>query len=93
MDRNGSAAVLAVAAGCDLVLYCADPDRALRAWEALAEAAVKDGAFAARLTGAAQAVQRTAARWPARRPDLSAWEHAREELSAASRKPPRETWD
>jgi beta-N-acetylhexosaminidase len=85
LDDDGRAAVAAVAAGCDLILYCSDLDRARRAHLALVEAAESDPAFAARLDAAALAVTRTAARWPAPRPDLEAWKEARQRIFEASR--------
>jgi beta-N-acetylhexosaminidase len=92
LDLEGRAAVMALAAGCDLVPYCSDPDRALRAWDALAESATDDPSFADRLSEASRAVQRLAATHPVRRPDPAAWEQAREELEHASRPPSRRTW-
>jgi beta-N-acetylhexosaminidase len=85
LDDNGRAAVAAVAAGCDLILYCSDLDRACRAREALIEAAASDPAFAARLEDAARTVTRAAARWPAPRPDLEAWREARQRIFEAAR--------
>jgi beta-N-acetylhexosaminidase len=85
LDRDGSAAVAAVAAGCDLVLYCADLERAARAHRALDEVAAGDPSFRSRLEAAATSVIQTAARWPAARPDVDAWENARREIWAASR--------
>lgn len=49
-------AVAAVAAGCDLVLVCADPDAQERARRALAARAEADAWFAARLAEAARRV-------------------------------------
>jgi len=85
LDRDGSASVAAMAAGCDLLLYCSDLERALKARDALYAAAADDDSFASRLSKAARAVRRTAARWPARRADAEAWELARKELQAASK--------
>ena len=67
-------------AGCDLLLYCADLDRAERAVEALARAATDDEALGRRLLAAADRVAATAARWPAPDADLSAWSAARRAL-------------
>ena len=83
-DRHGSAAVAAIGAGCDLVPYCSDLDRAERARQALEQAAAQDPPFAERLRSAAHAVTQTAARWPAPRPDLDAWRVAADELRRAS---------
>jgi beta-N-acetylhexosaminidase len=49
----GEAAVGAIDAGCDAVLVCSDPGRALAAHEALVRRAEADAAFAARLREAA----------------------------------------
>ena len=85
LDDGGRAAVAAVAAGCDLVLYCSDLERASRARDALQKAAGDDPAFAARLERAVKTVNQTAARWPTPRPDLEAWKAARQEIWEASR--------
>jgi beta-N-acetylhexosaminidase len=77
LDPDGRAAVEAVTAGCDLVLYCKDLDRAGRAHEALLRAADADAAFAERLLAAAGTVAATAARRPARAVDLTAFAIAR----------------
>ncbi len=77
LDPDGRAAVAAIAAGCDLLLYCKDLERACRARDALATAALSDPAFAARLEAAAESVRRTAARYPAAPVDLAAFETAR----------------
>ena len=63
LDPDGTAAVRAVAAGCDLVLYCAKLERAERALDAL-ERALEDAAFGGRVEDAARAVAGTARRWP-----------------------------
>lgn len=84
LDRTGSAAVAAVGAGCDLVLYSSDLERAEEAREALGQAAASDPAFGERLRSAARAVTQTAARWPAARPDLSAWSRACNEFREAA---------
>lgn len=81
LDRQGSAAVDAVAAGCDLALYCADLDAATAARDALAVAARADDRFAGRLGDAATAVRRAATRWPSHPTDLDAWERARDRLA------------
>jgi beta-N-acetylhexosaminidase len=85
LDREGRAAVLAVAAGCDLLIYGSDLDRARAARDALAAAAKLDRAFAERLDEAAAAVRRTAARWPVSRADVTVWKSARRRLLDASR--------
>lgn len=68
LDRDGSAAVQAIRAGADLLPYCADPDRAAAAWEALSREAQDDPDFASRLEEAAVRVEKTAADWPRRYP-------------------------
>jgi beta-N-acetylhexosaminidase len=85
LDGDGRAAVAAVAAGCDLILYCSDLDRARRARRALVDAAASDPAFASRLEEAARTVTRAAARWPAPRPDLEVWKEARQRIFEAAR--------
>jgi len=85
LDFDGRAAVAAVAAGCDLILYCSDLDRARRAHRALVDAAESDPAFDARLDEAARTVTSAAARWPAPRPDLEAWKEARQHIFEAAR--------
>jgi beta-N-acetylhexosaminidase len=77
LDRDGAAAVRAIAAGCDLVLYCSDLDRAEAASAALAARASADSSFGNRLRQAAENVARTATAWPAPSPDEEAWEEAR----------------
>lgn len=57
------AAVAAVAAGCDLVLVCADPVAQVRARRALAARAGADAGFAARLGDAARRVDGLRARY------------------------------
>jgi beta-N-acetylhexosaminidase len=80
LDEAGAAAVQALAAGCDLLLYCADLDRADRALEALATRAAADPAFGRRVEQAAGAVDRLATLWPAPLADLSSWDRTRREL-------------
>ena len=77
-DVAGAAAVDAVAAGCDLLLYCADLDRAEAAVEALRREAALSPMFRERLEQAARRVRQTAERWPAPESDLEGWETARE---------------
>jgi beta-N-acetylhexosaminidase len=76
-DRDGAAAVEALAAGCDLLLYCSDLDRAEAAALALTRAASARGELAARLRDAAERVERTALRWPLPGGDLASWDRAR----------------
>jgi len=78
LDQNGRAAVMAIAAGCDLLPYCSDLDRAEQARAALETAASDDSSFHDRLRNAARSVRNTAARWPAPRPDDRAWTLASE---------------
>jgi beta-N-acetylhexosaminidase len=82
MDAAGEAAVAAVAAGCDLVLYCRDLEKALRAGEALRREARSSSAMAGRLRAAAQRAEALARRWPIASPDLESWSEARGELIA-----------
>lgn len=56
----------AIAAGCDLLLICDDPDAQSRAREALASRAMSDADFASRLRDAARRVDALRARCPAR---------------------------
>ncbi len=77
LDPDGSAAVAAIGAGCDLLLYCKDLERAARAREALARAAESDAAFATRLEAAAEAVLTTATLYPAGQADLASFERER----------------
>lgn len=80
LDKDGSAAVRAIDAGCDLVLYCSDLARAAGAKRRLVERAVRDEAFRERLRDAARAVERAALRWPVPAGELVAFEAARDEL-------------
>ncbi len=57
-------AVLSLAAGCDLVLVCSDPDAAARARESLASEARRSPSFAARLSDAAARVRASRAKTP-----------------------------
>lgn len=84
LDEDGSGAVRAVAAGCDLLLYCRDLDRAEAAAAALAARADRDAAFARRLDEARQAIETFAACWAAPVEAAGGWEQARSELIAAS---------
>jgi beta-N-acetylhexosaminidase len=80
LDAEGEAAVRAMAAGCDLLLYCASLDRAERAAAALTRAAGTDAGFARRLELAARAVETAAQRWSPARRTGDGWETARREL-------------
>jgi beta-N-acetylhexosaminidase len=62
-DHAGAAAVAAMRAGCDLILYCADLDAAERAVQALASSAAADPWMAQRLQEAAARVEHSARRW------------------------------
>jgi beta-N-acetylhexosaminidase len=85
LDVDGAAAVRAMAAGCDLLLYCASLDRAEGAKAALARAAGDDSAFRRRLDQAVRAVAAACARWPAAPSAEAAWDEARRELAAFAR--------
>lgn len=75
LDVNGVAAVRAIEAGCELLLYCASPDRARQAQTALLNRARTDMLFADKLLGAAKKVRNCAQRWSSPRPPLS-WQQA-----------------
>jgi beta-N-acetylhexosaminidase len=64
LDVNGSAAVAAVRAGVDLLLYCSDLDKATAARDALVQEALTDPDFQRRLQDAAEKVEKTASLWP-----------------------------
>ncbi len=85
LDRGGEAAPRAIAAGCDLLLYCSDLERAQRARSRLCERAAADPTFADRLCAAAAAVERTARRWPSAAGAAATFDAARAELSLACR--------
>jgi beta-N-acetylhexosaminidase len=78
-DVAGALAVEALGAGCDLLLYCADLDRAERARIAIESAARSSAAFARRLDDALERIDRFARLWPG--PESGAttpsWEVAR----------------
>jgi len=80
-DRDGAAAVQALRAGCDLLLYCSDLDRAEAAAGALTAAAEREPDFRARLAEAAERVDRMARRWSAPRDGLDGWDQARRALA------------
>ncbi len=84
LDPDGSYAVRALEAGCDLLLYCADLDRADRAREAIVGRADADRAFADRLVDASTRVAGLARTFPIARPDLAVWSAARERLAASA---------
>jgi beta-N-acetylhexosaminidase len=77
LDQDGAAALRALTAGCDLLLYCRDLERAEIAAEAIARAAADDAAVGFRLQEAAGAVRRLAERWPAAESSASLWDIAR----------------
>jgi beta-N-acetylhexosaminidase len=81
LDADGHAAVRAVAAGCDLVLYCGGLDRAERAKAALARTARDDAGFERRLVQACRAVAAAATQRPVSYAGRGAWEAARRELA------------
>jgi beta-N-acetylhexosaminidase len=85
-DVEGQAAVTALAAGCDLLLYCSDLARADRALGALAAEARRSPALRERLAEAADRVRSLAAARPVRPSDLGTWETARAEIAGF---PPR----
>ncbi len=62
----GESAVLAIAAGCDMVLVCSDPDAHEEARVALAERARADAGFAARLSEARGRVSAMRRKYPPR---------------------------
>jgi len=65
-DLSGSVALEALEAGCDLLLYCADLDRAERARAAIDRAVRSSAVLAARLDQAVERVERFARTWDAR---------------------------
>lgn len=84
-DVDGGAAPRALSAGCDLLLYCADLDRAEAAAEAMARSASRDVRFALRWREATRRVRAAAARWPARIGTAATWEAALHEVETAVR--------
>lgn len=64
LDDEGHAAVRAIAAGCDLLLYCQQHERAISARDRLLRTANHDELFRGRLELAAGTVRRLAHRWP-----------------------------
>ena len=83
-DVDGQAAIDAVEAGLDLLLYCADLDRAETAVERLTRAAGESAAFAERLHQAAEKVDVISRLWPAPMADIARFDAAREELRQLS---------
>lgn len=81
-DAEGEAAVLALEAGCDLLLYCSDPARADRALEALAAEARRRPALRNRIAEAVSRAEALAAAWPVRPADVAVWESARADVSS-----------
>ena len=79
-DVSGQAALEAIEAGLDLLLYCADLDLAEVAVERLTEEAAKAPTFAARLREAAEKVDVVSRLWPAPTADLERFAAARDEL-------------
>jgi len=79
-DIQGQAALEAIDAGIDLLLYCQDLDLAAAAVERLARAGHADPIFAERLRQAAEKVDVISRLWPAPRPDLERFEAARVEF-------------
>jgi beta-N-acetylhexosaminidase len=77
LDVQGAAAVRALEAGCDLLLYCRRLELAAAAARALADRARSDACFGARLSAADDAVRAFAARWPVAAPDAERFERAR----------------
>jgi beta-N-acetylhexosaminidase len=63
LDRDGEAGVAAIRAGCDLLLYCADLERASITASALADAATSDPELDRRLRDASSRVASFARRW------------------------------
>jgi len=83
LDEDGRAAVQALAAGCDMLLYCSELGRAELAAEAIACAARRDPAMQERLQQAARAVESLARRWPAAPGNEAAWDTASREIRGA----------
>ncbi|MDH3627067.1 MAG: beta-N-acetylhexosaminidase [Acidobacteriota bacterium] len=63
-DTEGGAAVQAIDAGCDLILYCWAAENAIRARDRLRDAAIGDLNFFTSLQTAARNVRSSASRWP-----------------------------
>jgi beta-N-acetylhexosaminidase len=82
LDTDGQFAVRSLEAGCDLLLYCSDLERADTARRALAAAASANPHIGTRLEQAAKAVNTTATEWPPMKPRLAFWEEARRDIKA-----------
>lgn len=80
LDGDGRAAVAAVDAGCELVLYCSRLDLAATARRALIRRAESDDAFGKRLRSAATRVRSAAERWPITAQPTVPWERTRREV-------------
>jgi beta-N-acetylhexosaminidase len=80
LDEDGSAAVLSIAAGCDLVLYCASLDRAERAVAALKRATREDESLARRVAQAASNVATAVKQWAIPSTEPQEWDAAQSEL-------------
>lgn len=81
LDVGGEAAWRSMRAGCDLLLYCADLERAEAARCRLAAAAREDRAFHDRLLAAAARVESAAARWPVAPEPRAALDEARAQVA------------
>ncbi len=84
LDVDGSAAVAAIEAGCDLLLYCAELDRAERAARAIFDRAHGQPTFARRLDEALQSIRRFRACWAGQHQQPPDWSTARLALERAS---------
>lgn len=82
IDIDGSAAVRAIDAGCELLLYCASLERAERARSALIVRADADERFSRKLQVAASKVEQTSRRWSASTVSLP-WPLAAQRLAAS----------
>lgn len=81
-DVDGAAAVAAIEAGCDLLLYCHDLARAERARIAIAARAENDAPFRTRVEDACARVRGLARRWAGEPPRGDAeWSRCRRELA------------
>lgn len=85
LDRDGSAAADAIAAGCDLALYCKDLELAEASTRTIAERAADDPGFGLRVREAGRAVAELARRWSGASGSPQRWESARAEIVEASR--------
>lgn len=87
-DGPGSSAPEILDAGCDLLLYCSDLDRAEAARDALARRAAAEPAFRLRLESAARRIAATAREWPLPEPDAALWRRAERGLRRYARLDP-----